>query len=137
MTDLRKAAEMALEALEWNYGTDLENIENCMAWLEKMNATIPALRQALAQEEKPPVKTYCGGKPNYCTPEVTPKVTEGRIMYESEHAVRIIHCGNRLQHEMANTYAPDRNTIAALCQEIENSAHEIYKWVNGIEGKSE
>jgi hypothetical protein len=38
---------------------------------------------------------------------------------------------------MANTFAPDRNTIAALCQEIENSAHEIYKWVNGIEGKSE
>jgi len=58
-------------------------------------------------------------------------------MYESEHAVRIIHCGNRLQHEMANTFAPDRNAIAALCQEIENSAHEIYKWVNGIEGKSE
>ena len=51
MTDLRKAAEMALEALEWNYGTDLENIENCMAWLEKMNATIPALRQALSQPE--------------------------------------------------------------------------------------
>jgi hypothetical protein len=51
MTDLRKAAEMALEALEWNYGTDLENIENCMAWLDKMNATIPALRQALAQPE--------------------------------------------------------------------------------------
>ena len=52
MTDLRKAAEMALEALEWNYGTDLENIENCMAWLDKMNATIPALRQALAQPEE-------------------------------------------------------------------------------------
>ena len=51
MTDLRKAAEMALEALEWNYGTDLCNIENCMAWLDKMNATIPALRQALAQPE--------------------------------------------------------------------------------------
>jgi hypothetical protein len=51
MTDLRKAAEMALEALEWNYGTDLENIENCMAWLEKMNATIQALRQALEQSE--------------------------------------------------------------------------------------
>ena len=49
MNDLRKAAEMALEALEWNYGTDLENIENCMVWLDKMNATIPALRQALAQ----------------------------------------------------------------------------------------
>ena len=52
MTDLRKAAEMALEALEWNYGTDLCDIENCMAWLDKMNATIPALRQALAQPEQ-------------------------------------------------------------------------------------
>jgi hypothetical protein len=52
MNDLRKAAEMALEALEWNYGTDLENIENCTAWLDKMNATIPALRQALAQPER-------------------------------------------------------------------------------------
>ena len=55
MSDLRKAAEIALEALEWNYGTDLENIENCMAWLEKMNATIPALRQALAQPEQEPL----------------------------------------------------------------------------------
>ena len=51
MSDLRKAAEMALEALEWNYGTDLENIENCTAWLDKMNATIPALRQALSEQE--------------------------------------------------------------------------------------
>lgn len=59
MTDLRKAAEMALEALEWNYGTDLENIENCMAWLDKMNATIPALRQALAQpENQQPTKIF-------------------------------------------------------------------------------
>jgi hypothetical protein len=32
------------------------------------------LRKALEQEEKPPVKSYCGGKPNYCTPEVTPDV---------------------------------------------------------------
>ena len=52
MTDLRKAAEMALEALEWNYGTDLCDIENCMAWLDKMNATIPAIRQAIEQAEK-------------------------------------------------------------------------------------
>jgi hypothetical protein len=55
MSDLRKAAEMALEALEWNYGTDLCDIENCMAWLDKMNATIPALRQALAEPEQEPV----------------------------------------------------------------------------------
>ena len=52
MSDLRKAAEQALEALEWNYGTDLCDIENCTAWLDKMNATIPALRQALAQPEQ-------------------------------------------------------------------------------------
>ena len=51
MSDLRKAAEMALEALKWNYGTDLCDIENCMAWLDKMNATIPALRQALEQPQ--------------------------------------------------------------------------------------
>ena len=55
MNDLRRAAELALEALEWNYGTDLENIENCTAWLDKLNATIPALRQALAQPEQEPL----------------------------------------------------------------------------------
>lgn len=61
MTELRKAAEMALEALEEQ-------------WEE--HEAIDALRQALAQTEKPPVKSYCGGKPNYCTPEVT---TEGPL----------------------------------------------------------
>jgi hypothetical protein len=54
-------------------------------------------------------------------------------MYESEHAVKIISLGNRLQHEMANSYSPDRDTITTLCQEIENSAHEIYKWARGID----
>jgi hypothetical protein len=58
-------------------------------------------------------------------------------MYESEHAVRIIQLGNRLQHEMAKSYDPDRNAICAICQEIENSAHEIYKWANGIEREEE
>jgi len=64
MSDLRKAAEMALEALEWNYGTDLCDIENCTAWLDKMNATIPALRQALAQPEPTSYVPgfYCGEK---------------------------------------------------------------------------
>lgn len=55
-------------------------------------------------------------------------------MYEADHAVRIIQLGSRLQHEMARTYQPDRDTIVALCQELENSAHEIYKWARGIEG---
>lgn len=58
-------------------------------------------------------------------------------MYESEHVVRIIQLGNRLQHEMAKSYNPDRNTIAALCQEIESSACAIYSWANGIEREEE
>lgn len=58
-------------------------------------------------------------------------------MYEADHAVRIIQLGSRLQHEMARSYDPDRDTIVALCQEIESSAHEIYKWARGIEGEEE
>jgi hypothetical protein len=54
-------------------------------------------------------------------------------VYESEHAVRIIQLGNRLQHEMARSYDPNRDTIAALCQEIEASACAIYSWVRGIQ----
>ena len=54
-------------------------------------------------------------------------------MYESSHATRIIQLGNRLQHEMARSYDPNRDTIAALCQEIEASAYAIYSWVRGIE----
>lgn len=57
-------------------------------------------------------------------------------MYEAEHATRIIQLGNRLQHEMARSYDPNRDAIASICQEIENSAHEIYKWVRGIEGEN-
>ena len=62
MSDLRKAAEMALEALD------------CLPWQASPIAVeaTKALRQAL--DDKPPVKTYCGGKPNYCTPEATPDV---------------------------------------------------------------
>ena len=58
-------------------------------------------------------------------------------MYEAQHAVQIINLGNRLQREMARTFDPDRDTIVALCQEIENSAHTIYKWARGIEGNAD
>ena len=68
MTDLRKAAEQALEALESVYGKG-----------KRCEAAIKELRQALAQPDlarvgevgvwgEKWVKTYCGGKPNYCTP---------------------------------------------------------------------
>lgn len=58
-------------------------------------------------------------------------------MYEAHHATRIIQLGNRLQHEMARTYDPDRNAIAAICQEIESSAVAIYSWCRGIEGEQD
>lgn len=60
MNDLRKAAEMALEAL-------MQRGEHH----PKVYQAAEALRQAL--DDRPLVKTYCGGKPNYCTPEVTCK----------------------------------------------------------------
>lgn len=69
MTDLRKAAEMALEALESWQKTCLD-CGRASDELGRATAPIQALRQALAQTEKPPVKSYCGGKPNYCTPDV-------------------------------------------------------------------
>jgi hypothetical protein len=56
-------------------------------------------------------------------------------MYESEHNARIIQLAYRLQHEMARGYKPDPVAIRAICQEIENSAHEIYKWAVGIESE--
>lgn len=122
MTNLRQAAEMALEALEWSYGGE--------PMPTKELAAINAIRQALAEwtpddtayrpdglsqdmepeteepltpeeeleaqqqqethldgvyqrnnqaflaqanlvkDELPPVKSYCGGKPNYCEPEM-------------------------------------------------------------------
>ena len=55
MTDLRKAAEQAIEAI-------------MHGGMKEQAAAVYELRQALAQAEKPPVKSYCGGKPNYCTP---------------------------------------------------------------------
>lgn len=58
-------------------------------------------------------------------------------MYEGERVVKILEAGRLLQREMARTYDPDRNAITALCQEIENSAHAIYKWANGIEDDNE
>ena len=114
MTDLRKAAEMALEAFSL-FDKALQDPHSDDGWkcLHISNGAAQALRQALAQpdevlaerevcaklcediclkyskaddyaervasqwcaeairarSEKRPVKSYCGGKPNYCTPE--------------------------------------------------------------------
>jgi hypothetical protein len=95
MTDLRKAAEMA--AYEVPLHELLEGVpENARLVIDSEDGMsthfIPvghlckraakALRQALAQEEKSPVKSYCGGKPNYCTPEVTPDVNAVNMSQE-------------------------------------------------------
>ena len=94
MKDLRKAAEMALEGFEQIYRScgfveeeqkklhkHAKELSTCVK--QDCKNYMEQLRQALAQEEseltrprseKPWVKTYFGGKPNYCTPEVTPDV---------------------------------------------------------------
>ena len=60
MNDLRKAAEMALKQLQRD--------DVYLGHRSKTRAdAIIALRQAL--NDKPAVKSYCGGKPNYCTPQ--------------------------------------------------------------------
>ena len=98
MNDLRKAAEMALEALEmlWDILDDIDTASDMAkendAWYRKRvealqkkrwdttittdgyklkGGPVEALRQAL--DDKPAVKSYAGGKPNYCTPEETLK----------------------------------------------------------------
>ena len=55
------------------------------------------LREVLTQEEKRPVKSYCGGKPNYCTPEVTHDVAAINISQE-----RVDETAKR-EHEEKNT----------------------------------
>ena len=48
-------------------------------------------------DEKPPVKSYCGGKPNYCTPEVTHDVNAVNMSQE-----RVNETAKR-EHEEKNT----------------------------------
>ena len=68
MTDLRKAAEMALEVMEYNRANGTPN----------MGAAIEALRQALAQPEQEPVAWVYNGilhefdPSEFATSEVTP-----------------------------------------------------------------
>jgi len=47
----RAVMQQALEALEWNYNTDLDNIPACEQWAKMLNETITALRAALAEPQ--------------------------------------------------------------------------------------
>ena len=42
----------ALEALEWNYNTDLDNIPACEQWAKMLKKNITALRQAIEQAQQ-------------------------------------------------------------------------------------
>jgi hypothetical protein len=62
------AMKQALDALTYIYTQTTEYEEKVM------DEAIAVLEQAIAEAEKqePWVKTYCGGKPNYTTPEQEP-----------------------------------------------------------------
>lgn len=57
--------------------TEEEKTAFAFGWLKAMEAQRVAQQE---QDQKPPVKTYCGGKPNYCTPEQEPvSLADGRM----------------------------------------------------------
>ena len=51
MSTLRQAAQQALEAVEWNYNTDLDNIPACEQWAKMLNENITTLLAALAEPQ--------------------------------------------------------------------------------------
>ena len=51
----RELMQQALEAFEWNYNTDLDNIPACEQWAKMLKKNIAALRERLAQPEQEPV----------------------------------------------------------------------------------
>ena len=53
----RQVMQQALEALEWNYNTDLDNIHACEQWAKILKKNIAALRERLKQSQ--PMKFNC------------------------------------------------------------------------------
>jgi len=64
-----EAMKQALEALETLDAGDTYKTHNAAT----------ALRQAIAEAEKPWVKTYAGGKPNYTTPVHASDMSQERV----------------------------------------------------------
>ena len=166
MTDLRKAAEMALDVL-LDPNTRADEVADAVkalrqalaqpeqepvAWLIQYkdrhefvwcNKTVSFKEQVLGIEplytapvdaaivtevgiwgEKPPVKTYCGGKPNYCTP------------------VNAVNMSQEVADNLIRTYvsaalANNKNLVAEatkeminyVCSFIENTAAPKKEWV--------
>jgi hypothetical protein len=82
MSDLLTAARQALEALEWNHNTDLDDIPACEQWAKMLKENITALRQAIEQaEQQEPVAWRYNGNlhefdpSDWATGPVTPLYT--------------------------------------------------------------
>jgi hypothetical protein len=135
MTDLRKAAEMALKFCE-----DIGDLGGPYpAVVSDSRKVLQALRKALAQTEKPPVKSYCGGKPNYCTPEVTPEVT-GEVTGEvgacvtcgapkSEWLVDAVNMSQERVDETAKREHEPWQSVQCTCGGIIYFKHTKREWV--------
>ena len=50
-----EALKLALEAFEWNYNTDLDNIPAYEKWAKMLKENITAIRETLSQPEQEPV----------------------------------------------------------------------------------
>jgi hypothetical protein len=73
-----EAMKQALDALE-EHGTHYARHE------DDYIKAITALRQAIAEAEKPWVKTYAGGKPNYTTPVHASDMSEKHVHKSDKH----------------------------------------------------
>ena len=128
MTELRRAAERALEALDYEAREEPESI-----WTAERDA----LRQAL--DDKPPVKSYCGGKPNYCTPEVAKRKALAELLsatpvdetVKHEYVLDCPRCGHCCQQ---------REWVGLTDEEIDNTIKscnttDTYKYFRAVEAK--
>ena len=54
----REALKLALEAFEWNYNTDLDNIPAYEKWAKMLKENITAIRETLSQPEQEPLEYW-------------------------------------------------------------------------------
>ena len=100
---------------------------------DEVEKFISKIRQAAdeAWGEKPLVKTYAGGKPNYCTPEVTPDVDNAYTKLDTSD--RILHKKwvGLTEEEIFQAYKPEmegmpfnKPTLAVIAGYIEARLEE-------------
>lgn len=77
--------------------------------------------------EKPPVKSYCGGKPNYCTPEVD-KGAE-RMKDPTLEVIEMQQALTKIQAEMRMTGRENLDSILLLSGQIRERLIILQEWV--------